>query len=151
MARVDYYSIEQAIRTQLLADAGLSNITVTIEEELSFQRGDIIAIFLDRRDAPAEEQTLSAGTHIRMHLKFSIWCFHFGLVVADSIERRDDLLGKVELALMRDRTFSGAVNSSWITGGEFQTGEVHSEAGMGFSGWGSGAEVELIAEMTGTT
>ncbi len=147
MARVDYYAIEQGIETLLKADTDLSEANIAIEEELTFQRGDTILIYLDRRDAPAEEQTLSAGTRTRLLVTFSIWCFHFGMSKKqDVLERRDDLIGNTEIALMQDRTLSGTVETSWLVGGEFQTGP--NPEGKGY---GSGGEIQLVADVNAIT
>ncbi len=141
MARVDYYGIAKAIQSQLQADSNLADVTVLVEEELTMSRGNVVIIYLDRREAPDDLQTLSAGTRTRFNLFFSIWCFHFGFEKALAIEARDDLLGKVELALMSDPTFSNNVSSSWITGGDFDNGPLPD--GVDFM---AGAEVQLLAQ-----
>jgi len=62
------------------------------------------------------------------------------------MEQRDDLIGKVEIALMKERTLNGTVNSSWLEGGEFLSGP--DPTGNQFM---SGASVMLIADVTATT
>ncbi len=143
MSRIDYFLIEEKIKQQLEADDELNTDVseILIEEELTFQRGKIIGIYLDRRDAAPENQTLSFATRIRFELRFNIWVFAWHLEVREAIHLRDDLLGKVELVLMADRSLQGSVTSSWISGGEFDNGQ----DGGGFY---SGASIELIADKT---
>ena len=121
MARVDYFAIEEAIRTQLKADTDTVKSHILIEPDAAQlpAGGDAIAIYLDRRDAPQELQNLAAGLRTRFLVTFSIWCFHFALMQKAEFEKRDDLVSQVELALMTDRTLSGAVDTSWLSGGEF--------------------------------
>ncbi len=143
MARVDYFNIEEKIKQQLEANDEINTdvSAIIIEEELTFQRGKIIGIYLERRDAPPENQTLSFATRIRFELKFNIWVFAWHLEIREAIHLRDDLLGKVELVLMADRSLQGSVGSSWISGGEFDNG-------IGESGFYSGASIELLADTT---
>ena len=148
MARVDYFGIEEAIKSILDADADLAGVEVLIEEELTIQRGNVVGIYLDDRDAPNEDQSLSAGTRTRFNVRFSIWCWHFGVGRDRRVpmEQRDDLIGKVEIALMKERTLNDTVNSSWLEGGEFLSGP--DPTGNQFM---SGASVMLIADVTAAT
>ena len=148
MARVDYFNIEEQIKTILDDDADLSDVDILIEEEISVQRGNVIGIYLDERDAPDDEQSLSAGTRTRFNVRFSIWCWHFGIGRDRRVpmQQRDDLVGKVEIALMKKRTLNDTVNMSWLEGGEFLSGP--DPTGNQFM---SGASVILVANVTGTT
>ena len=148
MARIDYFNIEEAIKSILDADADLADVEVLIEEELTIQRGNVVGIYLDDRDAPDEEQSLSAGTRTRFNVRFSIWCWHFGVGRDRRVpmQQRDDLVGKVEIALMKERTLNDTVNMSWLEGGEFLSGP--DPTGDQFM---SGASVILIVNVVGTT
>ena len=148
MARVDYFSIETAIKTILDADADLASVSVLIEEELTVQRGNVIGIYLDDRDAAEQDQSLSAGTRTRFNVRFSIWCWHFGVGRDRRVpmEQRDDLVGKVEIALMKERSLNSTVDTSWLEGGEFLSGP--DPTGKQFM---SGASIILVADVTGTT
>ena len=143
MARIDYFAIEEVIKTQLTGDSTLVGVSVHVEDELTMARGKHVFISLERRDAP-DEQAIAAGTQTRFQIRFSLKCFDFGLDRRGALEARDDLLGKVEVALMKDRTFSGAVAMSWLAGGEF-------ESGQGTDGFFAAAEVVLIADARATT
>ena len=148
MARINYYGIEDAIRSVLAADSDLAGVTITVEEELSPARGNVVGIYLDSRSAPNELQGLSAGQRTRFHVTFSIWCWHFG-VGRDwrvPMQQRDDLLGKVEIVLMKNRTLNDTVTMSWLTGGEFMSGP--DPTGNQFM---SGAEIKLTADVAAST
>ena len=149
MARVDYYAIEQEIKTVLEADAALAGVTVTIEEELMFgsESTPWIGVYLDRRDAPPALQRLGAGQSTRFLLRFPLWCWEYHLEsITKAIQRRDDLVGKIEVALMKNRTLSGKVATSWLEGGELPSARLPEQAGFV-----SGAEVILVAEVSATT
>lgn len=147
MARIDYFSIEEAIKTVLDDDADVTG-SVLIEEEITIQRGNIIGIYLDDRNAADEDQSLSAGTRTRFNVRFTIWCWHFGIGRdrRGPMEQRDDLVGKVEIALMKKRTLNDTVTMSWLEGGEFLSGP--DPTGNQFM---SGASIILVVDVTGTT
>lgn len=146
MARVDYYAIEQAVKTALVAAGTIpADVTYLIEEEVLFQEGRAVAIYADRRDAPPDRQSISSGTRTRFDFRMSVWCYAFGFETSSVAEARDDLIGLVEIALMGNRTLSGAVNSIRIDGGEFDN------VNAGDSGMGLGAEIIIIADVTAIT
>ena len=149
MARIDYFAIEQQIQTVLQAAADLAGVMVTVEEELLFgaETTPWVGIYLDRRDALAASQSLSGGQQTRYRLRFSIWCWEYHLEsLAKALELRDDLIGKVEIALMGNRTLSGTVITSWLEGGEMP-----SVRAPGSQSWLAGGEVALIADAKATT
>lgn len=146
MARLDYYAVEEGIREVLSADADLEDVRIEIETdvEMAPDGGGAVYVYLDRRDAPASEQRLAAGTRTDFLLRFALWCLDCDFEsVAAASRRRDDLLGKVEVALMRDRSLNGTVDASWLEGGEFLT--------MQEQGFISGGEIILIAKAKATT
>ena len=147
MARLDYYAIETAIKTLLEADATLAGTVVTVEDELLFgaERTPWVGIFLDRRDPG--EQSLSAGTRTRYNIRLSIWCWEYSMEsISKAIQLRDDLVGKVEVALMKQRTLNDTVTKSWIEGGELPSARVPDN-----NGFVSGGEIILIADASATT
>lgn len=149
MARVDYYAIETQIQTILQADADLTGVMVTVEEELIFgaESTPWIGIYLDRRDAPSDLQRLSAGQQTTFILAISIWCWEYSLdSLKKAIQLRDDLLGKTEVVLMKNRTLGGQVSKSWLEGGDMPSAKVPDS-----SAWLSGGEIILKAEVTSTT
>lgn len=144
MARVDYWNIEQQIKSILETDAVLDplDVPVFVEEELTMVSGPAIFVWLQRREAPESLQPIAAGRYTRFIIHIDIWVFEVALEVSEAIRKRDDLLGKVELALMAKRSLNSTVAASWIKGGEFENG---SNSGGGFY---SGASIELAAEVT---
>ena len=151
MARIDYFGIEEAIVETLKADGTLGKVQYKIEEEVVMSKAPLILINLASRELADDNlgQPIAAGTRTRYLLNFSIWVYAFHLGgPADAAKVRAELLGKVELALMKNRTFNwdgegDRVGSSWLAGGEFQTGPA-----TGQRGFVSGAEISLIAEAT---
>lgn len=123
MARLDYYAIEEAIKTNLESYSTTNGFSwkVHVEDAITLASDECpgIYIYLDRRDAPIDLQTLANGTRTNYRLTFSIWCveWHFD-TVRDAVRLRDDLIGNVELALMSDRTIGGNCKYSWLEGGE---------------------------------
>ena len=147
MARIDYYELELELKDILDGAEDLTTtgrgLTVLVEEDLAFQRGDIILIELNRRDAPDDAQPLAAGKRTRYELQMSIWCYGFGLQRADAMRNRDDLVSRVEIVLQGNRTLNGKVGTSWFTGGEFENRR--NEPGDAFL---SGAEIELVCDVS---
>lgn len=146
MARVDYYAIEEAIADHLRVQEDLQNVNIPPPEtEFSFERRPMVLISLDRRDA-VEGQPLAAGTRTRYTVRFSLWCYQFALKLKDASEMRDDLIGKVEVALMKNRTLDNSVHYMQLEGGEFESGPA-----PGIQGFVSAGEIILTAEVTATT
>ena len=147
MARVNYFALEEAIQTILRADPTLSGVSVEIEREIEFidNAQSAVIIYLDGREAPEDMQRLAAGTRTDFHVMFTLWCMEFHLdSIAQAAKLRDDLIGKVEVALMKERTLNGNVQGSWLEGGEFLT----ADSGSGFL---SAGEIKLVAKTHGTT
>lgn len=147
MARVDYYAIEQEIQRLLLEDPDISSTTVTVETEQPLDSQPWVAIYLENRSAPSE-QPIAAGTQTRLSLKFSIWCWTWSLENGEqAAKERDGLLGKVEIALMRNRKIGNKVNQSWIQGGDMLTSDYQNDSVTSYI---SGGEIILTAEVTAT-
>ena len=150
--RVDYFQIEKEIQTVLMADTDLAGVKVLIEEELTFAESNIILIELDRRDAPEEMQSISAGQRTRYLLALSLWCWGFGYEREKAMENRDDLLGKVEVSLLKHRSakqgnaFGDLVAAFWLQGGDFENRRTaESDRFL------SGAQIEVICDVTATS
>lgn len=147
MARVDYFAIQEAIKTVLEADQTIADAHIALEEELEFNQQNHILIYLMDRDAPENRQTLSGGTRTKFLINFSIWCFAYHMSeLKEAMRRRDDLIGKVEIALMKNRSLGGVVDGSWITGGEFANASQEGSASLF-----AGGEIRLTTEQTAIT
>lgn len=145
MARIDYFAIEKKLGDILSSDSTLQGVKVIVEEDVEFEDGPYVGIYLERRDATAS-QSLSSGTKIRYDLKLSIWCWSYSLdSVADAINSRDDLVGKVELVLLNNRTIGDKVTTSWLEGGEMPSARLEGEE---VDGYISGGEIILTAQVS---
>jgi hypothetical protein len=147
--RVNYYAIERAVQEILTKDDELANVRVTIEEELLFgaEATPWVGIYLDSREAPANRQRISAGRSTLYLVRLALWCWQYSLEsVAKAIELRDDLVGKVEVVLMRHRTLKETVHMSWLEGGELPSARVPER-----TAWMSGGEIRLVAQVEATT
>lgn len=131
MAGLDYYAIESKVRDVLAADPTLSGAVIQVESELSAVECPTVVIYLDRRDAPADMQSVSSGTRTRYLITLSIWCLDVNLEgLAEASRARDALLDKVEVALMKNRDLDGLVAGSWFEGGEFVSAAAGASAGF---------------------
>lgn len=150
MARADYYELECAIGRRLSMDDQLAEVgvEVLIEEEMSPYHNRQVILYLDSYEVPTDYQGINAGSRMRMHVKYILACYALHLKIADAMELRDDLMGRVSVSLMRDtRTFDRPeVRSSWQTGGEFANGRM--ESGAQFMAMG---EIGLIVDLEATT
>ena len=146
MARADYFAVERAIAERLANDEALVEeaVPVLIEVEVSALPGRQIVVYLDSRAAPAGVQSLSAGSRTRMHVRYAIVCYGHDLQIARAMELRDDLMGRVEVALMRDPRDFGReeVVTSWLDGGAFANAK-----GQGAPGFMAMGEVGLVVDM----
>lgn len=118
---IDYYGVETELRE--LLQAAIPEVVVAVEEEMVFSEGQpFIGIYLDRREAPDGLQTLSAGQRVRYRLTFSIWVWAIAIEKDVAIKTRNDLIGRVEQILMANREWHEQIETSWIGGGELQSG-----------------------------
>ena len=118
MARIDYFEIGQQIKQVLIDDPDLDGVTVLVEEQPVFGEGDVIVIWPARRIAPPG-QSLSAGTRVTYDIDYAIWCYGQALDASEASRMRDNLVGRAEIALMRNRTLNGAAKHITLRGGEF--------------------------------
>jgi len=145
VARINYFVIEQAIETALRAASDLSGATITLEEdvELAVEQVPWIGIYLaSRQDAGGP---IAAGKQQRFRVRFEVWCFeHDTESLTAASRKRDDLMGKVEIALLNDPTLGSTVALARITGGEFESGRTE-------AGFLMGGSILLDVEQTATT
>ncbi len=147
--RVDYYSILTAIRDAIIRDTEVERHDPAITQRVYIERPlflepPAIFVYRDRRDAVEGNQRISFGQRVDYDLQISIWCMEGDFESAEAASRRcDDLLGKVEVALLADRTLGNTVNTIILTGGEFVSGEDN--------GFYSAAEIALVARIHART
>lgn len=123
MPAAAYQTVLDNLRTILKADARTANCDVFLEQDPQFGVSDspqgALCIVLNRR-SPSALQPFAAGTRQRYELSFSVWVVGFSAeTFKKAAEVRDDLLGKVELVLMANRTINNAVEAMQLEGGDF--------------------------------
>lgn len=141
MAAISYFAIEEALRDAIVSDPDLETVRGFIEEDLIFspESAPAVYIYLESRAAFEEDQRLSAGRRTDYTISLTVWCVEWHQdSVSEAARSRDSLIAKVELAIMRDRTLGGLVDSLWLDGGEFQSG-------FGEQGFISAGEIRVMA------
>ena len=136
MARIDYFAIELEIQKVLLQDAilvGAGVVHVVVEEDLvtSPEMCPWIGIYISDRESAGGP--IAAGTQQRFRVRYEVWCFEHAMEVPEAAKARDDIMGKVEVALLKNPTLNGKVTSMAITGGTFDSGRVDAGFLMGGS------------------
>lgn len=147
MARIDYADIQSEIKTVLTGDATLAGVTVEIERDMltSPEQCPYVAIFLERRQI--FRRPIAAGTRMDYKIYFVLWCYEYQMESIEAAsERRDDLIGKVEVALMKNTTLNGKVTTLTLTddAGEFESAKTD-------AGFLSGGSIRLEAVAKATT
>jgi hypothetical protein len=134
MAVIDFHAVKVGIKALIDADSAI-DAQVEIEKNVVGQvgiaavsRGGWVGIYLERADTEDEgdgSHPISAGQSERLNMDFLIVCAHFHLnSIEAATELRDDLAGKVHLALMAERTLGGTVQHSYCDGMEFDSGRL---------------------------
>lgn len=141
MARIDYSAILGAVKSAVEAEVDGVDVVVEDEPVLGAAMTPWVGIYLDRRD-PHEDQPIAAGRRTRYLLRISVWCWAFHLEsFAQAANLRNDLIGRVEEALMKHRTLDGLVETSWLEGGEMIAAR-HPDAESIMAG----GEIQLVAD-----
>ena len=147
MARIDYFAIELEIQKVLLQDAilvGAGVVHVVVEEDLvtSPEMCPWIGIYISDRESAGGP--IAAGTQQRFRVRYEVWCYDHALDVPEASRLRDEILDKVEVALIKKPTLNGKVTSMLITGGTFDSGRT----AVGFL---QGGSIVLEIEKKATT
>lgn len=143
-----YQAITTAISVQvnsLLSDRTPAPL-VAIEKEFE-PRESWIGIYCAGETTPAGDQPLAIGRTSRLYVRFDLWAWRFAMTTEAAMAARDLLVADLELALMTDRTFGGAVRTSWLEGGKFNKADDPQNLGRFFAG----AETVLVCEIVTTT
>lgn len=135
MARIDYFAIELEIQKVLKEDATIvsAGATVVVEEDVvtSPEMCPWVGVYIADRDSAGAP--ITAGQQQRFRIRYEVWCFEHAMEVPLAAQQRDDLMGKVEVALLKKPTLNGKVTSMAITGGAFDSGRVDAGFLMGGS------------------
>ena len=145
MSQIDYYAIEEAIKTQL--NNSLTNFTginIEIEYEITLDIGvPWIGIFLS--EAPRNVAVIRATTGPYNDVKptFGITCRGYNLEsMSEACRQRDNLLKEVEDVLQLDTSIQETVLMSNITNTDFETGR-------DTRGFYSEGTITLVTELRG--
>lgn len=147
MARISYVEIEERLGDHL--DAQIDGAKILVEQEVIIANEDqpVVAIYFERREL-APNQYIKR--RVDYHLVYTLLCWTFSLEGPLAAARaRDNLVAEVEEVLLGDRTGwapAGAVETSWIEGGEMPTGRI--ERARGFASVG---EIRLIVVVNATS
>lgn len=123
MPGLNYWAIEEELREILSTDTSLEGVKVILENDslLTYESMPCVGIFLTRRNIP-EEQPVMAGRKMYIDLEFSIWCFVADIEnLSGAAKKRDELLNKVEVILLGNRTLNDKVDFSYIDNGDFDS------------------------------
>ncbi len=146
MAAIDYYGIETIVQSTIISEMGSGSlVNVTVEVTQPMDTRPWVAIYLKNR-VDSDIQVCAGGTIKKYSLEFSIWCWGWSLNnPADAARARDELIGDVEIALMKNRKMGGAVDNGTIHGGEFGTAEAPAKGTL------MGGEIVYRVEVKATT
>ena len=119
----NYSTLVDAIAAQLKAYSGLAGVRVEIEQDpvlgLPDDGGRALVVESMRR-RPSPGQSMAAGTRLRNRLTVVISSVGFDMEsFRAAANKRDDLIDKVELAIMADRTIGARTVNLELMGGEF--------------------------------
>ncbi|NJM10616.1 MAG: hypothetical protein HC889_00685 [Synechococcaceae cyanobacterium SM1_2_3] len=145
MSGINYAAIAQGIKTTL--DTNLATRAprpfVAVEEEIA-NRELWVGIYAQNRGAPADQQAVTIG-RTRVLVQFNLWVWAFSMELAAAFQRRDDLIGDCEVALMLDRTLNGTVNAMWLEGGRMARADDPANLGRFLAGGEIIAVAEVVA------
>jgi len=147
VARIDYFAIELEIQKVLKEDASLVSagvVHVVVEEDVvtSPEMCPWVGVYIADRESAGSP--LTAGQQQRFKIRYEVWCYDHAMDVPEASRLRDDLIGKVEVALLKKPTLNGKVTSMLITGGTFDSGRT----AVGFL---QGGSIVLEIEKKATT
>lgn len=146
MAAIDYAAITRQLAQILNEDSDIEGTRVFVEEMPQIglmDAGVAIALYLLGRQ-PHPQQVAAAGKRTRFIVRISVVCLGFDAgSFLEAEQKRDDLIGKVELVLMRNRTINGKVAASWLEGGDFASAQAPGGAPFVAAG-----EINLMAEVS---
>ena len=116
---VSYWGIQQSIGA--VVQAGISaSIPVVLEDEIAWA-DQWVGVYLIGRSATERLQRLTQGFQADFEINYEIEVRIYGMALDQTIAVRDELLADIELVLQNNKTIAGAVETSWITGGDHVT------------------------------
>lgn len=125
MAAIDYWGIKEDLKELLTIDPTLADVSIEVEPEELFspEMAPWIGIFMPGR-TDDNEQSIAAGTRQALFIQLTLVCAECALEKDVAIKKRDNLIGAVEVALLKVRLIGGKVETMQIQGGDFDTGQL---------------------------
>ncbi len=144
MARINYTAVLKGIRDLLTNDPNIRQLDAVIEISAPTVVGmrPHINIFENRRES-TPGQALASGTLQRYTVRWSLTVSTFSAEsFEDASSQRDELLGHVEVALIRSRNLGGALANPalLLLGGALRSGP-------GDGGWWAEGDLDITAEV----
>lgn len=137
MARISYLGIANKIKSILENDELIAEKTrsITLCED-NIQSAELmpwIGIYpITRR--PSATQTIAAGQRWRFEITYEIWVYAFSMVgPEEALTMTEELLGLVEVALLREPTLGGMAQMIRLDGGDFDNARTEGSFVMGGS------------------
>ena len=125
MAQVDFFGIQQQIKTQLdnsLASVVTSGVRVEIEPLGTLAEQTLfVGIFLDT--SPIELINIGGATPHIFKPTFLIECVAWHEDMLAAVQNRDNLMKEVIEVLLKDRTLNAKVEVSRVLNIDFETGQ----------------------------
>lgn len=118
MAGLDYDAILEAAGARV--SATLPDVTVGLEVDglPAAEMCPFVAIYFEDRRAPLEQQRLAAGRRTDYEIRMTFWSFGFSInSLREAKKLSRDLMRRLEVSLMGDRTLGGTVGGLWLEGG----------------------------------
>jgi len=128
MARLSYFDIVKGIKRVLEEDQDLQNhyvngVRVRIADPIGpaiAEMAPCVIVTLKARAAPPDRQVISAGRITQFNIQIELVCCEYDLEsIERSQERLDELISLTEIAVMKDRTLRGTVETFRLDGGRF--------------------------------
>ena len=152
MARAGYFAVMEAIKVILEADPDVATTTnklhVSVIEWPNILENDENRIHISEvtRSVPEDAQPMAANTRLMVDATFRILVSVWRFDIKDAVQFRDEILGNVELAIMKNSTLDGTVDHARCNGGDIASSQVE-----GDSGFVSEGEVLVVARMNAIT
>lgn len=124
----NYRDVVRGIAAQLSASSLLTGVRVLIDQDPVFglpDDGGRAIVVEPMRRRPSSGQSMAAGRRLRSRFSVVISAVGFDLTSYEAAAaKRDDMIDKIEQAIMTDRSISNTVANLEIQGGDFYRASV---------------------------
>lgn len=147
MPKVDYWNIREKLKEILEGDSSLNGVNIEIERNtlIASENCPWLNIKMTGRVAEDDEQVIASGQKTKFIVSMMIDAKEYSRESPqEAIRLRDDLIGKVEVVLMKNRTLAGAIDYLWILGGDMDQADTE-------KGYVSTGDISINMRVTATT